>query len=256
MRSEMGRSAAAVPPRGSLRRPPACAPVPVDPECLGDSRRPPPRQELEGLGELVCAQRVADDLPEGAGRSAGRQRDLGERRGVSQTDSRSASRRASSSAFGVGGSSSRTRLVRRSAPMSTERSHAGSPMRVPTTTSVEPPPTSQTATLSPSVAISWTAPWKARRPSSSGERTRTPALLASSRSVTSSAPFALCLPGAVMIVSTWLAPAFRAMRANDSTRRAVSVSFWLESRPSRSTSVPSPSTAFSSRTARIRPCSR
>ena len=58
---------------------------------------------------------------------------------------RTASRAASISA-GVGGSPCRREAVKRSEPRSTERTHPGPRSSVPTTTSVEPPPTSQTAT--------------------------------------------------------------------------------------------------------------
>ena len=67
--------------------------------------------------------------------------------------------------------------------MSSERDQAGPPSTVPTTTSVEPPPTSQTATLEGRVQLAATAPAKASLPSSSALRTRTgtPVAAASSR---------------------------------------------------------------------------
>ena len=68
-----------------------------------------------------------------------------------------------------GGSPVRNRSVSRTAPTFSERDHAGSPSRVPTTASAEPPPTSQTATHSGSDLAAATAPANASRPSFGGK---------------------------------------------------------------------------------------
>ena len=102
--------------------------------------------------------------------------------GTIPSSCRSASSAALATAFLPGGSSGRKRSVSRTQPRSTDRNHAGPPRTVPTTISVEPPPTSQTATVSGgSSAQLATAPRYARRPSSSAETTRAGAPAARAR---------------------------------------------------------------------------
>ena len=89
----------------------------------------------------------------------------------------------------------------RSEPTLTERTQAGPKSGVPTTISVEPPPTSQTAITPSFTSARATAPAYASLPSSSGETMRTPPLvaLASERRSRSGSP--PCRPGAVTTVS-------------------------------------------------------
>ena len=77
---------------------------------------------------------------------------------------------------------------------------------MPTTSSVEPPPLSQTATLSGIRSRHESAPLNASSASSSAASTRTfaPAPLASA--ATSSSPFAARRPGAVTTTSSWWTP--------------------------------------------------
>ena len=97
--------------------------------------------------------------------------------------------------------------------MSSERDQAGPPSTVPTTTSVEPPPTSQTPTLDGSVQLAATAPANASRPSSSALSTRTGTPVAAASSRTRWLAFELWRPGAVTMTSTALAPSRRAVPA-------------------------------------------
>ncbi len=159
---------------------------------------------------------------------------------------RTALRAASISAV-AGGSPCRSDAVRRSEPRSTERTHAGPSSSVPTTTSVEPPPTSQTATTpSPGFARE-TAPVNASRPSSSAETTRTSAPVArpiASRSRSGESPWR---PGAVTTVSSSRTPCLRAMRAYSAVTSRTSSSLLRRTRPWRRISLPSPRCCRSSR---------
>ena len=109
-----------------------------------------------------------------------------------------------------GGSLGSVSRVSRSEPRSTERTHAATAPGAPTTISVEPPPTSTTATLLGSALPSdATAPSKARRPSSSAARIRTGSRVASRSAATSAADSAPWRPGAVTITCARSTPSSR-----------------------------------------------
>ena len=97
--------------------------------------------------------------------------------------------------------------------MSAERTHAGPRSRVPTAISVEPPPTSQTATTPETSPARASAPAKANRPSSSALSTPTGRRVASSSLATSACELAAWRPGAVTKVSIRSTPSRRASRA-------------------------------------------
>ena len=99
-----------------------------------------------------------------------------------------------------GGSSVRWARVSRSEPTSADRTQAAPSSGVPTTTSVEPPPTSTTATTSGrSPTARATAPSYASRPSLSAVSTRTGSDVASASAAVSSGAAAPWRPGAVTI---------------------------------------------------------
>ena len=121
--------------------------------------------------------------------------------------------RADSISVAVGGSPGSSAAVRRSDPRSTDRTQAGPSSCVPTTSSVEPPPTSQTATTLSPVSARETAPSKARRPSSSADTTRTSPAVARPSTSSRRAGSSPWRPGAVTTVSSSRTPSLRAIRA-------------------------------------------
>ena len=108
--------------------------------------------------------------------------------------------RASSTAGLPGGSSGRSRRTV-SDPTSNERTHCGE-SAPPTTSSVEPPPLSQTATDSGTFSAQASTPAKAKSASSSALRTRTRAPAPAASAATRSSLFAARRPGAVTTTSS------------------------------------------------------
>ena len=139
--------------------------------------------------------------------------------------------RAASISVAVGGSPGRREAVMRSEPRSTDRTHAGPSNSVPTTTSVEPPPTSHTATTpSPGFARE-TAPENASLPSSSAETTRTSPAVARPMTSTRRSGASPWRPGAVTTVSSSRTPSLRAIRAYSPVTSRTSSSFPRRTRP-------------------------
>ena len=135
--------------------------------------------------------------------------------------------------------------------MSRERSQDAPTPGSPTASCVEPPPTSQTATVPSSIRAEATAPSYARRASSSRRRTRTGADAAASRRLRSSLPFSACRPGEATSTSSRVQPSLRASAAKDETSSAAARSRSSEIAPWSATSSPSRTQALrSSRKAR------
>ena len=142
----------------------------VEAEGLRDPSRRALAEDVECRVEVVRVERPPDELAESPGGAAGRERGLRERRGErppGDARPRPARPRAPPSPAGRRRGSARVSLHR--AEIERSAYQAGPPSTVPTTTSVEPPPTSQTATLPANGPAAATAPANASRPSSSAE---------------------------------------------------------------------------------------
>ena len=128
-----------------------------------------------------------------------------------------------------GGSSSESRrAVSRSEPTSTERTQAGPPCRVPTTSCAEPPPTSHTAMLSAGLSSEATAPDQASAPSSSELRIRTGAPVPRRSASANSSLFPLWRPGEVTRISIRSQPSRRARRVCACATSTASAHFAAE----------------------------
>src|SRR5262249_13235264 len=214
------------------------------------------RELAQGGLELALAELRADDAAKRTRRAAGcehaerkRRRELGQR--VRDNLPR-------------GGD---LRLIRRGAPESATRQPertdldparppGAAPPRasVPTTSGVEPPPTSQTATVSGRAPAAEIAPCQASAPSSSALRMCGWIPVASSIASTSSVPLTAWRPGEVTRISTASHASLRARRTCVRAAAAASSSFSLPiDPPVRTISSPSPSCRRSSRSGSMRP---